>query len=126
MTSRRIDDPPDGGRVLRITTIPGAVGTVHPRHPQEIRVAASAFIDEYGPGTIVLDAIDDLTLHSGLERVLRVIDDIHEEIAMRGATLVVFADPRRTNPRTIAWLERELDPLPRDLLRPGIEDRLVV
>src|SRR2546429_6623270 len=35
--------------------------------------------------------------HSGVERVLRFVDDLHEETAMRNAFLVVFADPRGMN-----------------------------
>ena len=45
---------------------------------------------------------------------------------MRNAFLVVFADPKGTNRRMIAWLERELDPLPRDARPKGVEDHLVV
>ena len=102
------------------------MGTIDPRRIKELRVAAGAFIDEYGPGTVILDCVDALTLHAGVDRVLRVIDDLHEEVAVRDAILVVFVDPGRTNPRTIARLERELDPFPQDALSQGVEDRLVV
>ncbi|HEY5606521.1 MAG TPA: DUF835 domain-containing protein [Thermoplasmata archaeon] len=125
MTARGAPEVPDGGQTLRVSTIPGAMGTIDPRRLQEIKVAASAFIDEHGPGTVVLDCVDALTLHVGVERVLRVIDDLHEEVAMRNAVLVVFVDPQRTNPRTVAWLARELDPIPQGALEPGVEDRLV-
>lgn len=126
MTAREALEVPDGGHSLRVTTIPGSMGTIDPRRLQELRVAASAFIDEYGPGTVILDCVDALTLHAGVERVLRVIDDLHEEVAVRDAILVVFVDARRTNPRTLARLERELDPFPREALSLGVEDRLVV
>ena len=60
-----------------------------------------------------------------MERALRFVDDLHEEIAMRNGVLVVFVDPRGVNPRMIAWLERELDSFPRDAAPPSVEDRLV-
>jgi len=45
---------------------------------------------------------------------------------MRNAFLVVFANPSGMNRRMIAWLERELDALPRDAEPAGVEDHLVV
>jgi len=53
------------------------------------------------------------------------VDDLHEETATRNALLVVFADARGTNPRMIAWLERELDPFPRTASVPHPEQRVV-
>ena len=73
----------------------------------------------------MLDCLEPLLLHSGVERVLRFVDDLHEETAMRNAFLIVFADPGGMNRRMIAWLERELDPLPRDAEPAGIEGHLV-
>lgn len=103
----------------------GGIGTVDPRRLQDLRSAATTFFDERGPGALVVDCLEPLVLHSGVERVLRFVEDLHEETAMRSAFLVVFADPRGMNRRMIAWLERELDPLPRDAEPAGVEDRLV-
>ena len=110
--------------MLRVTQL-GGIGTADPRRLQDLRAAATTFFDERGPGALVVDCLEPLILHSGVERVLRWIDDLHEETALRDAFLIVFADPRGMNRRMIAWLERELDPLPRDEPRAGIEDHLV-
>jgi hypothetical protein len=72
-----------------------------------------------------VDCLDFLVVHSGGERVLRFIDDLHEETATRNAWFVVFADPRSMSPRMRARLERELDPFPRIATDPSVEDRLV-
>jgi hypothetical protein len=101
------------------------MGTADPRRLQDLRTAATTFFDERGPGAVLVDCLESLVLHSGIERVLRLVDDLHEETAMRNAFLVVFADPREMSARMIAWLERELDPLPRPT-SPGVESRLVV
>lgn len=106
-----------------MTTVRGEIGTADPRRLQDIRSTATTFFDERGPGTIVVDCLGSLVLHSGIERVLRFVDDLHEEVAMRDGVLVVFLDPRSVNPRMIAWLERELDPFPRDAS--AVEDRLI-
>ena len=125
ITARRLPAPPDGGDVLRVTTLSGAMGTADPRRLQDLRTAATTFFDERGPGALVVDCLDPLVVHSGVERVLRFVDDLHEETATRNALLVVFANPRRTNPRMIAWLERELDPFPRTASVPHPEQPVV-
>ncbi len=125
ITSRAVSAPPDGGDLIRVTTLAGAMGTADPRRLQDLRTAATTFFDERGPGALVVDCLDPLVVHSGVERVLRFVDDLHEETAMRNAILVVFADPRGTNPRMIAWLERELDPFPRTATAPPAEQRVV-
>src|SRR5947199_8728995 len=115
----------DGRDVLRVSTLRG-IGNVDPRRLKDIRAAATTFFDERGPGALVLDCLAPLVLHSGVERVLRFVDDLHEETAMRNAFLVVFDNPRGMHRRMIAWLERELDALPRDAEPAGVEDHLVV
>ncbi|MGI0147965.1 MAG: DUF7504 family protein [Thermoplasmata archaeon] len=126
MTSTRTASAPAGGDLLRVTTVHRGIGTVDPRRLQDLRAAATTFFDEYGPGAIVVDCLEPLVLHAGVERALRFVHDLHEETAMRSAFLVVFARPREMNRRMIAWLERELDPLPRVGEPADVEDRLVV
>ena len=125
ITSRPVSSPPDGGDLLRVTTLSGAMGSADPRRLQDLRTAVTTFFDERGPGALLVDCLDPLVVHSGVERVLRFVDDLHEETATRNAILVVFADPRGTNPRMIAWLERELDPFPRTSSAPHAEQRVV-
>ncbi len=125
ITARALSTPPEGGDLIRVTTLAGAMGTADPRRLQDLRTAATTFFDERGPGALVVDCLDPLVVHSGVERVLRFVDDLHEETATRNAILVVFADRRGTNPRMIAWLERELDPFPPIASAPPVEQRLV-
>lgn len=125
ITSRLVPSVP-GGDLLRVTTLNRGAGTVDPRRLQDLRTAATTFFDERGPGALVVDCLEFLVVHSGIERVLRFVEDLHEETAMRDAVFVVFADPRGANPRMIASLERELDAFPRSSTLPGVEDRLVV
>ena len=124
ITSQRKPILPDGGELLRVTRL-GGIGTADPRRLQDLRAAATTFFDERGPGALVVDCLEPLILQSGVERVLRFIEDLHEETAMRNAFLVVFANPRGMNRRMIAWLERELDPLPRDVEPAGIRGHIV-
>jgi hypothetical protein len=126
MTAARPAAPPAGGEVLHVTTIHRGLGRVDPRRLQDLRAAATTFFDEHGPGVLVVDCLPPLVLHAGIERVLRLVDDLHEEVAMRDANLVVFADRKELKRRMIAWLERELDPLPRTVEAPGVEGRVVV
>lgn len=125
ITSRRASSRVDGGDLIRVTTLHDGIGTADPRRLEDLRAAATTFFDERGPGVLVVDCLDSLVVHSGVERVLRFVDDLHEETATRNAWLVVFVDPRSVNPRMIAWLERELDPFPRTATDSSVENRLV-
>jgi len=126
ITSRPVDTAPDGGDLLRVTTLRGGMATADPRRLQDLKTAATTFFDERGPGILVLDCLEPLVLHAGVERALRFVEDLHEEVAMRSGILVVFADPRTVTARMIAWLERELDPLPRSAIVLRVEPRVVV
>jgi len=112
ITDRRAPKAAENGQVLRVTTIPGRVGTLDPKRVQELRTAAAAFLDEHGSSVVVVDCVDLLVLHNGVERVVRALTDLHEETATREAVLAVFVSPRSGSPRLIAWLERELEPMP--------------
>lgn len=112
ITSRADPAAPPGGEVLRVTTLNGGPWTIDPKRLQDLRAGTSAFLDEHASGTVVVDCVDMLTLHNGVERTVRALEDLHEEVATRDAVLVVFVDPRTASPRMVAWLERELDALP--------------
>jgi len=101
----------EGWQRLLVTTLDHDDG-VDPKRLGDLRSAATAFLERHGDGLILLDCIEALTLHNGVERVARMVQDLHDEIATRGAVLVVLVDPHSTNPRLVAWLERELDELP--------------
>lgn len=125
ITSRPARETLEGGEVIHVTTLNRAPWTVDPQRLQDLRAGVSAFLDERGSGTIVVDCVETLTLHNGVERVVRALEDLHEEVATRDAILVVFLDGRTANPRMVAWLERELDPLPDEALPPPIEGGLL-
>ena len=125
ITHRQGASLPDSGEILRVTTLDGAPGTVDPRRVMDLRAAVARFLDARGPGTIVLDCLDVLGAHGGPERVVRALEDLHEEVALRGAVLAVFADPETANPRMLAWLEREFEIFPRAADPRGDEARLL-
>lgn len=95
-----------------MTTLGGTEGTLDPKRLGDLRAAAAAFVAEDGAGLVLLDCLDHLVLQNGPERVLRALADLHDEVTVNGGSLIVFVDARVANPRLVAWLERELDPLP--------------
>lgn len=121
------EEPPHAGvEVVRVTTLPGRPGTIDPRRPQALRGVASEFLDAHEGGAIVVDCVGPFAAHSGVERVMRALDDLHEEVATRHAILAVFLDPRDVSPRMVAWLEREFDALPELVSAGPLADRLAV
>ena len=100
--------------MLRVTPLHEIPGTVDPKRLPDLRAAAVTFIERSGDCLILLDCLECLVLHNGAERVERALADLHDDVAVRNGSLVVFADERTANPRLVAWLQREFDPLPWD------------
>ncbi len=117
ITSRPDVARTDGGDVLWVSGLPRPGPTVDPKRLQEMRNAARVFLELHRGGLVILDCLDALVLHNGVERVVRSVEDLHDDVTTEGAILVVFLDPRGANPRLIAWLERELDGLPTEISR---------
>lgn len=121
------EDPPhEGVEVVRVTTLRGRPATLDPRRPQSMRGVASRFLDAHEGGAIVVDCVGPLAAHSGVERVVRALDELHEEVATRNAILAVFLEPRDVSPRMVAWLDREFDVLPEVWSVVPLADRLTV
>lgn len=114
ITTRTDRLPVDSGEVLRVTSVVRSPGTVDPKRLQDLKVAAHAFLDAHPGGIMVLDGLDALSLHNGVERVVRIVEELHDEVSTRSAVLFVFVDRHRANPRLLAMLARELDPLSED------------
>lgn len=108
----------DGGEILRVTVLTGQPGTLDPKRLGDLHAAAADFLARTEDGLVLLDCLDFLVLHNGAERVQRALADLHDEVTVRGGSLVVLVDDQRTNARLVAWLQRELDLLPeaRDLV----------
>jgi len=115
---------PPGVEVVRVATLGGRPGTLDPKRLPTLRSGASAFLDMHGGGAIIVDCVGALAAYAGVERVLRALEDLHEEVATRQAILAVFLDPRTASPRLVAWLERELDALPGTVATGEVADRL--
>lgn len=114
----------EGAQVLRVTTVGGQEGTVDPKRLGDLRAAAAAFVSGDASSLVILDCLEYLVLHNGAERVLRALADLHDEVTMNGGSLIVLVDARLSNPRLVAWLERELDLLPFDNVPDGPVDVL--
>src|SRR5436309_15420349 len=54
MPSRSVSTPPDGGDLIRVTTLAGAMGTAHPRRLRDLRAAPTTLLDERGRGARVV------------------------------------------------------------------------
>lgn len=114
----------DGEESVRVSTVADGPGSIDPKRLPELRAAAVAFLDRCPGGLIILDCLESLALHNGVERVVRIVEDLHDEVSTREATLLVLIDAARTNPRLLAMLARELDDLPSPSEGPPSPDAL--
>ena len=124
ITSRSTAPLSNGGTELCVATASRLRG-VDPKRLGDMRASAAAFLDSHPGGVLILDCLDLLATHNGVERVVRAIEGIHDDATTKGGTLVVFADPRTASPRLIAWLERELEDFPVAISDAALPDVLV-
>jgi len=110
-TSRDGTPSADDAEVVRVLPGGGANGA-DARRPQDLRARVAGFLEGREGGIVIVDCADLLATQSGAERAVRGLQDLHEEVASRGAVLVVLLDPRTTSARMLAWLEREFETLP--------------
>lgn len=97
-----------------------------PKRLGDLRSATFAFLEKEHGGLVVLDCLGYLVLHNGADRVARILADVHDDVTMHGASLVVFVDTTTANPRLVAWLAREFDPFPwATSARSGADDGLL-
>jgi hypothetical protein len=104
--------PTDRGDVLAVTTLPGPGPTADPKCLEDVASGVQAFLRAHPRGLVVLDCIDVLAVHNGVERLLRMVEGLHDAVATSAANLVVFVDAIGSDPRLLANLARELDELP--------------
>lgn len=95
-----------------MTSLSGTPDAVDPKRLSDVRSQAAAFLESSSDGVVLIDCLESLILRNGAERVQRALADLHDVVTMRGGSLVVFVNTRVANPRLVAWLQRELDPLP--------------
>ncbi len=112
---------PQGGRMIRVTTLAGNGRTIDPKRLGDLRAATAEFLESDG-GLVVLDCLEYLVLHNGPERVARALADVHDDITVHNGTLVVFVESNAANPRLVAWLAREFDPLPSTTSPPFVRE----
>ncbi len=122
LTDRSPTPQPEGGSLIRVTTVAGDAPSIDPKRLGDLRAAAASFLEGGHGGLVVLDCLEYLVLHNGPERVARALADVHDDITMNGGTLVIFVESRSANPRLVAWLAREFDPLPTTTSMPFVQD----
>lgn len=76
------------------------------------------FLAAHPRGVILLDGLEYLTTRYQFQQVLRFIHDMREFIALSQAVLLVPVDSRAFVPRDLALLEREMEILTSNGLRP--------
>ena len=67
------------------------------------------FIEENQSGVILLDGLEYLVSNNDYNKVLRVIDQVHDHISQSKAILIVPVDPRAFSQKELALLERNTE-----------------
>jgi two-component system cell cycle response regulator len=69
------------------------------------------FIEENASGVILLDGLEYLVSNNDFNKVLRVIDQVNDQISQSTALMIIPVDPRAFDPKELALLERNVEKL---------------
>jgi two-component system cell cycle response regulator len=69
------------------------------------------FIEENASGVILLDGLEYLVSNNDFNKVLRVIDQVNDQISQSTAVMIIPVDPRAFDPKELALLERNVEKL---------------
>jgi hypothetical protein len=87
---------------------------IDPAMTAELSMTIKDFIEESENGVVILDGLEYLIVHNNFNKVLKLIHDINEAIAVHQAILIIPVDRRILNEREYALLERDIKKLPSD------------
>lgn len=69
------------------------------------------FIEDVPEGVILLDGMEYLVSNNDFTKVLRMIDQVNDNISQSGCMMIIPIDPRAFDKRQLALLERNMDKL---------------
>jgi hypothetical protein len=87
---------------------------IDPAMTAELSMTIKDFIEESENGVVLLDGLEYLIVHNNFNKILKLIHDINEAIAVHQAILIIPVDRRILNEKEYALLERDIKKLPSD------------
>ncbi len=72
---------------------------------------AIRFASENNGATIIVDCLEYLILYNSFKSVFKFLVSLKDHLMIRGATLIIFADPTTLDKSQVALLKREFGPL---------------
>ena len=71
------------------------------------------FVEENPAGVILLDGLEYLVSNNDFNKVLRIIDQVHDHISQSKATMIIPVDPRAFSQKELALLEHNMEKIAR-------------
>lgn len=85
---------------------------IDPAMTAELSMTIRNFLEESKNGVILLDGIEYLIVHNNFAKVLKVLHDLNEAVAINHAVLIMPFDSRTLNEKEYALLVRDMNMLP--------------
>jgi hypothetical protein len=98
--------------VIWLSETPCNYNTLSPTNRAQLIGAIDDFTSRYGHSIILLDGLEYLITKNGYERVLSLLQQINELIAVKKSCLIVPVNASALKERELALLEREFGELP--------------
>ena len=89
---------------------------IEPTNITRLSLRIQKFLKETKSGTIIFDGLEYLTSQNDFSTILHFIQLVNDKIMISDSKLILSINPSAFNPRELAQIERELEPMDNRLL----------
>jgi hypothetical protein len=82
--------------------------SIDPAMSAELSMTIKNFLEESNNGVILLDGVEYLIVHNNFTKVLKILHDLNEAMAVHRAILIIPIDKRTFKEREYALLMRDM------------------
>ncbi len=87
---------------------------IDPAMTAELSMTIDNFLEESKNSVILLDGIEYLIVHNNYSKILKLLHDLNEDMAVHNAILIIPVDKRTLSEKEYALLTRDMKVLPKD------------
>jgi len=98
----------EGVRIYWLATRPGE-GVIAPTNLGILTSTLVKFLEENKYGVVLLDGVEYLVSNNDFVRVLRMIEQVNDQVAQGSGRMVLPVDVRAFDPKELALLERNME-----------------
>ncbi len=86
----------------------GTESSIRPNELERMNHAVQDFLKKSNKGLILIDGFEYLSTYNGFGKLIKLIHDIRDSVALKNAILILIVHPRSMSEREISYLRKDL------------------